>query len=128
VHPSLNCIDFLCMDSDSSFTRANPRITLATKVYSPTQGFNLLQISPNWFLRNWTLDPLSKVGLQSSSKIWHTSHLYWLPLKELDDVSGQSEGWVSIRNCTKHMLGIKMGIKFDTCDYKSKNQLPSSDP
>jgi hypothetical protein len=25
--------------------------------YSPTQGFNLLQISPNWFLGNWTLDP-----------------------------------------------------------------------
>jgi hypothetical protein len=23
--------------------------------YSPTQGFNLLQISPNWFLGNWTL-------------------------------------------------------------------------
>jgi hypothetical protein len=25
--------------------------------YSPTQGFNLLQISPNWFLGNWTLNP-----------------------------------------------------------------------
>jgi len=25
--------------------------------YSPTQGFNLLQMSPNWFLGNWTLDP-----------------------------------------------------------------------
>jgi hypothetical protein len=25
--------------------------------YSPTQGFNLRQISPNWFLGNWTLDP-----------------------------------------------------------------------
>ncbi len=25
--------------------------------YSPTQGFNLLQVSPNWFLGNWTLDP-----------------------------------------------------------------------
>jgi hypothetical protein len=25
--------------------------------YSTTQGFNLLQISPNWFLGNWTLDP-----------------------------------------------------------------------
>jgi hypothetical protein len=25
--------------------------------YSPIQGFNLLQISPNWFLGNWTLDP-----------------------------------------------------------------------
>jgi len=25
--------------------------------YRPTQGFNLLQISPNWFLGNWTLDP-----------------------------------------------------------------------
>jgi hypothetical protein len=24
--------------------------------YSPIQGFNLLQISPNWFLGNWTLD------------------------------------------------------------------------
>jgi hypothetical protein len=28
--------------------------------YSPTQGFNLLQISPNWFLGNWTLDPRVK--------------------------------------------------------------------
>jgi len=28
---------------------------------SPTQGFNLLQIGPNWFLRNWTLDPLLKI-------------------------------------------------------------------
>jgi hypothetical protein len=25
--------------------------------YSPTQGFNWLQITPNWFLGNWTLDP-----------------------------------------------------------------------
>jgi hypothetical protein len=25
--------------------------------YTPTQGFNLLQMSPNWFLGNWTLDP-----------------------------------------------------------------------
>jgi hypothetical protein len=25
--------------------------------YSTTQGFNLLQISPNWFPGNWTLDP-----------------------------------------------------------------------
>jgi hypothetical protein len=30
---------------------------------SPTQRFNLLQMSPNWFLRNWTLDPHPKVGL-----------------------------------------------------------------
>ncbi len=26
--------------------------------YSPTQGFNWVQISPNWFLGNWTLDPV----------------------------------------------------------------------
>jgi hypothetical protein len=25
--------------------------------YSPTPGFNLLRISPNCFLGNWTLDP-----------------------------------------------------------------------
>ncbi len=31
--------------------------------YSPTQGFNLLQISPNWFLGNWTLDPRLKWAL-----------------------------------------------------------------
>jgi hypothetical protein len=30
------------------------------KVYNPTQGFNLLQISPNWFLGNMTLDPRLK--------------------------------------------------------------------
>jgi hypothetical protein len=31
----------------------------------PTQGFNLLQMSPNWFLQIWTLGPpLSKVGLK----------------------------------------------------------------
>jgi hypothetical protein len=35
--------------------------------YSPTQGFNLLQISPNWFLGNWTLDDTRlKWGLRSS--------------------------------------------------------------
>jgi len=28
--------------------------------YSATQGFNLLQISPNWFLGHWTLDPCLK--------------------------------------------------------------------
>jgi hypothetical protein len=28
--------------------------------YIPTQGFNLFQISPNWFLGNWTLDPRLK--------------------------------------------------------------------
>jgi hypothetical protein len=33
-----------------------------SKVYSPTQGLNLLQISPNWFLGNWTPRPCSKVG------------------------------------------------------------------
>jgi hypothetical protein len=27
---------------------------------SPTQGFNLCQVSPNWFLGNWTLDPCLK--------------------------------------------------------------------
>ncbi len=26
--------------------------------HGPTQGFNLLQISPNWFLGIWTLDPI----------------------------------------------------------------------
>jgi hypothetical protein len=31
---------------------------------SPTQGFNLLQISSNWFLGNWTLD----TGLSSGPK------------------------------------------------------------
>jgi hypothetical protein len=31
--------------------------------YSPTQGFNLLQINPNWFLGNWTLDPRLKWAL-----------------------------------------------------------------
>ncbi len=34
---------------------------------APTGGFNLLQISSNWFLGNWTLDPGplgSKVGLR----------------------------------------------------------------
>ncbi len=35
------------------------------KVYSPTQGLNLLQISPNWFLGNWMrLDPGLKWGLR----------------------------------------------------------------
>ncbi len=28
-----------------------------------TQGFNLLQMSPNWFLGNWTLDPRLKWAL-----------------------------------------------------------------
>jgi hypothetical protein len=27
---------------------------LGPRYSSPTQGFNLLQISPNWFLGNWT--------------------------------------------------------------------------
>jgi len=40
-----------------------PRIGLGTKVYSPTQGFNLLQIRPNWFLGNWTLGPCLKWAL-----------------------------------------------------------------
>ncbi len=31
--------------------------------YNPTQGFDLLQISPNWFLGNWTLDPSLKWAL-----------------------------------------------------------------
>jgi hypothetical protein len=30
---------------------------------SPTQGFNLLQISSNWFFGNWTLDPCLKCTL-----------------------------------------------------------------
>jgi hypothetical protein len=128
VHPSLNCIDFLCMDSDSSFTRANPRITLATKVYSPTQGFNLLQISPNWFLRNWTLDPLSKVGLQSSSK-------FDIPVICIIATK---------RNLTMSVARVRAGrvseIAPNTCwvsrwvsnlihvIINQKNQLPSSDP
>jgi hypothetical protein len=29
-------------------------------VKTPTQGFNLLQISPHWFLGNWTLYPCLK--------------------------------------------------------------------
>jgi hypothetical protein len=33
-----------------------PRIRLGTKIQGPRYGFNLLQISPNWFLGNWTLD------------------------------------------------------------------------
>jgi len=32
--------------------------------YSPTQGFNLLQMSPNWFLGNWILDPCLKWALE----------------------------------------------------------------
>jgi len=39
-----------------------PRIRLATKIKS-NSGFNLLQISPNWFLRNWTRDPRLKWAL-----------------------------------------------------------------
>jgi hypothetical protein len=35
----------------------------------PTQGFNLLQMSPNWFLSIWTLDPEAKVGPRSYSKL-----------------------------------------------------------
>jgi hypothetical protein len=31
--------------------------------YSPTQGFNSLQISPNWFQGNWTLDTRLKWAL-----------------------------------------------------------------
>jgi len=31
--------------------------------YTPSQGFNLLHMSPNWVLGNWTLDPSSQVGL-----------------------------------------------------------------
>ncbi len=30
---------------------------------SPRQGFNLLHISPNWILGNWTLDPCLKWAL-----------------------------------------------------------------
>jgi hypothetical protein len=28
--------------------------------YTPSQGFNLLHMSPNWILGNWTLDPRLK--------------------------------------------------------------------
>jgi hypothetical protein len=31
--------------------------------YTLTQGFNLLQMSPYWFLGNWTLDPCLKWAL-----------------------------------------------------------------
>jgi hypothetical protein len=31
--------------------------------YTPTQAFNLLHMSPNWFLGNSTPGPSSKVGL-----------------------------------------------------------------
>ncbi len=36
------------------------RAKLHTRVWGqgPTQGFNLLQMSPNWFLGVWTLDPI----------------------------------------------------------------------
>jgi hypothetical protein len=35
---------------------------------SPTQGVNLLQISPNGFLGNWTLDPRLKWALVTTLK------------------------------------------------------------
>ncbi len=44
-------------------------------MYSPTQGFNLLQISPNWFLGNWTLDPPVKWALVSQVYCGQT---YWM--------------------------------------------------
>jgi hypothetical protein len=39
--------------------------------YSPTQGFNLLQISPNWFLGNWTLAPRLKCVLEYVCTCWN---------------------------------------------------------
>jgi len=51
--------------------------------YSPTQGFNLLQISPNWFQGNLTLDPrlkwalvkpLARGFLQNHAHLSSTSH------------------------------------------------------
>jgi hypothetical protein len=44
--------------------------------HGPTQGFNLLQISPNWFLGIWTLDP-SKVGLRGPSFLFPFSKALW---------------------------------------------------
>jgi hypothetical protein len=34
-----------------------PRCKLGSR-HGPTQGFNLLQMNPNWFLGIWTLDPI----------------------------------------------------------------------
>jgi hypothetical protein len=42
-----------------------------------TQGFNLFQMSPNWFLGICTLDPPSKVGLTPST-FWAFGWLNWL--------------------------------------------------
>jgi hypothetical protein len=53
-------------DQTNGAKRRAPDLIWRTKnqardqVYTPNQGFNLLQISPNWFLRNWTLDPRLK--------------------------------------------------------------------
>ncbi len=45
-------------------------------MYSPTQGFNLLQISPNRFLGNWTLDPLLKWALVSQVYCGQTQWMF----------------------------------------------------
>jgi hypothetical protein len=42
--------------------------------YSPTQGFNLLQMSPNWFLRNWTLDARLKWAIRVLKHFFVTGH------------------------------------------------------
>jgi hypothetical protein len=41
--------------------------------YSPTQGFNLLQISRNWFPGNWILDPRLKwaSGMHLLGTLWN---------------------------------------------------------
>jgi hypothetical protein len=41
-----------------------------------TQGFNLLQISPNWFLGNWTWDLCLKLGLSRPTSTYVMGGLY----------------------------------------------------
>ncbi len=59
---TLICMLFKGDFRQGSKVQGEPRIRLGTFLarYSPTQGFNLLQIRPNWFLGNWTLDPRLK--------------------------------------------------------------------
>ncbi len=56
----------------------------------PTQGLNLLQISPNWFLGNWTLDFHLKWALvtpyeNNASSINFSSNFEITNLKEQKD-------------------------------------------
>jgi hypothetical protein len=52
------------LDQKNSAKRRAPDLENQESGYGPryslTQGLNLLQISPNWFLGNWTLDPSLK--------------------------------------------------------------------